>query len=129
MASAGDPFIWTPDLIPVNPLKPKYPILRTESDEFKIQRQLLSSTPAELFELDFGEILSSGSPTGNNYDDINAHFEAQVDDTNKFYWNSVPSYISVSPFYVRYEDYSAIPVRVNSSFGIWNVKMTFRKEI
>lgn len=130
MAAAEDDFTWVPGIVSPKPLTKRYPILRSNTDEFIIQRQLLSSTPEELFELDFGEILGSSDPIGNNRDDIRAHYDAQIHDFYKFYYKYPPDYInSGSQFYVRYEEYNEIPIRYKSGLSIWKVKIIFRKEI
>jgi hypothetical protein len=133
MATAGDPFIWTPDNIPPKPLSKKYAFVRSQADSpYKIQRQLTDATPLEEFELDFGEIPAIGSPTGNNRNDIKAHWDAQIIDLYKFYWNSVPAYIAVAPFYVRYlpDGYQEEPLRGDGKTAvIWSVKIKFMKEV
>lgn len=126
MASAGDPFTWTPDSIPPNPITPQFAIVETQSSGFKRQIQLIDSNKIERYELDFGEIPASDSPTDVNRDDIYAHYIAQNHSYSKFYWNSVPSYIADTPFYVRYDEYKETPM---ADGEIWKVFLVFRKEV
>ncbi len=126
MASAGDAFPWCPENIPVKPLTPEVAIIRTETESFKVQRQLIDPTQLEKFELDFGEILNTGVTTCRN--SIRAHYIAQNHDYSSFSWTGVPSYISATPITVRYEGYEEEPVP-RSNGTIWNVKLTFRKEV
>lgn len=127
MASAGDPFTWTPDVIPPDPLTPDLALIVTESESFKRNYLLIDPDKNELFDLDFGEIQNSGSPTGANAQEIRAHYEAQNHNYSSFYWSSVPSYIAVSPFLVRYEKFRAIPVVKDGS--LWKITLTLRKEV
>jgi hypothetical protein len=130
MASPTDPFIWTPENNIVKELNPKYAFLRTPADSpYKIQRQLLDPVPLQEYELDFGEIFSTGSPTGMNRNSIKAHYDAQIEDYYAFYWNSVPAYISLSAFQVRYSSYEEEPLDSNGSIRIYKLKIVLSKVV
>jgi hypothetical protein len=132
MASPQDNFIWCPETIPPRRLpyddNSGIPMIRSATEIFKMQRQLLSSTPLERFELDFGEILASGVTICRN--NIKAHYEAQIEDYYDFYWTGVPSYLSITSIHVRYEpgSYEESPVAKSNGL-LWSVKMIFRKEV
>ena len=126
MALPEADFPWCPETIPPEPISPEYAEVISESEVFKRQIQLLSVTPLEKFELDFGEIPASGVTICR--DNIRAHYNAQLNRYYAFYWTGIPSWLSATSIHVRYESYEEKPIpKANGT--VWQVKLVFRKEI
>lgn len=108
----------------VYPVEEKYNVIKTESENYKKEYYLLSTTPNIQYQLVFNGI------TDSTFASIQTHYRSVSGEYALFDWNSVPSYINgggglgttMQGRWVEKPDWSP-------DSKSWNVKMLFEKDV
>ena len=105
----------------VTPEPPKYNVLQTKMEGWRVKRRLKSTVPQRRWSIEIR------GQTNTERNSILSHWSGQYGPLTPFNWIVTPTFFGDATYYVTYEDFSyANPEGMGN---IWNFSIIFLEEI